>query len=129
MDSSNSVSSSAKVGVYLSDGRLVAYSQDIQVPTSFPADQWLSFPFQGYMELHTTSDQDYVWLVVNTADSVNLTYEKASADEATRTVSELFASAFVAVRIWDAEPGHSQWEGSFRNLRMQVDVGDVPVRL
>ena len=129
VDDSNSVASLAKVGVYLSDGTLVASSQARDVPTSLPDHQWLAFAFRGHdKELRTTSEQDYVWLVVNTENSVKLTYENAdSGDEATRTVSELFAGAFVAVRIWDTEPGRRQWAGHFRNLRVQMDLGDVSI--
>ena len=77
------------------------------------------------MELRTLSEQDYVWLVLNTEASMKLTYENAdSLAAATRYVSEDFYQAFAPSRTWLSEAGR-QWAGSFRNLRMQLDLGDV----
>lgn len=71
-------------------------------------------------ELKTLSEQDHVWLVFNSAETVKLTYENAaSADEATRYVAEDSAEAFEAMRQWELEPGRRQWAGHFRQLRMQ----------
>lgn len=71
-------------------------------------------------ELKTLSEQDHVWLVFNSAETVKLTYENAaSADEATRYVAEDSAEAFAAMRQWELEPGRRQWAGHFRQLRMQ----------
>ncbi len=71
-------------------------------------------------ELKTLSEQDHVWLVFNTAETVKLTYENAaSADEAARYVAEDSAEAFAAMRQWELEAGRRQWAGHFRQLRMQ----------
>ena len=48
VDETNSVDSPAKVGIYLSDGRLAATSQVLQMPASLQNHAWFSFPFFGY---------------------------------------------------------------------------------
>lgn len=66
----------------------------------------LVHPGSMSQELRTLSEQDHVWLVFNPQETVKLTYENAaSADEATRTVSEDFAEAFATSRQWALEPG------------------------
>jgi len=129
VDESNSVASLAKMGVYRSDGTLAKASETLQMPTSLQDHAWLSFTFLGYdNELKTLSEQDHVWLVFNSAETVKLTYENAaSADEATRYVAEDSAEAFEAMRQWELEPGRRQWAGHFRQLRMQLTMGDVSV--
>ncbi|CAE7391467.1 unnamed protein product [Symbiodinium natans] len=65
----NAVESPSKVGVYLSDGRLVASSQVLPVPTALPDNAWLSFPLRGHdKELRTLQELDHVWLVFNTPE-------------------------------------------------------------
>ncbi|CAE7342673.1 unnamed protein product [Symbiodinium sp. CCMP2456] len=128
VDESNMAGSMSKVGVYLSDGRLAASSHALPVPTSLSDHAWLSFQLRGYdKELRTLSEMDHVWLVFNPADSVQLTYENVgSAEQATRYVSEPFSEAFAEVRNWDLQSAR-QWAGHFRNLRMQLDLGDVSI--
>ena len=48
VDETNTVESLAKVGIYLSDGRLVATSQVLPMPTSLQDHSWFFFPFFGY---------------------------------------------------------------------------------
>eukprot|EP00403_Amphidinium_massartii_P025090 CAMPEP_0178395490 /NCGR_PEP_ID=MMETSP0689_2-20121128/13246_1 /TAXON_ID=160604 /ORGANISM="Amphidinium massartii, Strain CS-259" /LENGTH=823 /DNA_ID=CAMNT_0020016147 /DNA_START=51 /DNA_END=2523 /DNA_ORIENTATION=+ len=129
VDSSNAVASMAKAGVYLSDGTLMAVSEALEMPTSTPDHSWLSFAFRGpAMQLRTLAEEDHVWLVVNPEETVQLTYENVDSEaEATRTVTESYADAFPAMRDWDTEPGRRQWSGTYRNLRMQIDVGDVSI--
>lgn len=48
VDETNLVDSPAKVGIYLSDGRLAATSQVLEMPTSLQDHTWFFFPFFGY---------------------------------------------------------------------------------
>mmetsp|Transcript_46296 Transcript_46296/g.110179 ORF Transcript_46296/g.110179 Transcript_46296/m.110179 type:complete len:762 (+) Transcript_46296:107-2392(+) len=129
VDKTNDVASMAKAGVYLSDGTLMATSTPVQMPTLTPDHSWLTFSFDGPdMELRTLAEQDHVWLVVNPEETVQLTYENVGSEaEATRTVTESFSDAFPGMRDWDAEPGRRKWSLIYRNLRVQIDVGDVTV--
>ncbi|CAK9050329.1 unnamed protein product [Durusdinium trenchii] len=123
IDETNSVSGLAKDGSWA-----LGPSETLAVPTSLSDHAWLAFPLRGHdKELRTLQEVDHVWLVLNTDQSVKLTYENAnSLEEATRYVSEDFAEAFALTRQWEQESGR-QWGGHFRNLRMQMDLGDVSI--
>jgi len=129
MDRGNSLQSGARAGVYTSSGRLLASTDDVQVPAGADSDSWLELPFQGTgLELHATEAIGDLWVAVQFEQRVRVVYDAvAPGADATHVADEEWAAGLAASRDWAAETGRRSWSGKPRALRVQLFVGDISV--